>query len=63
MYLNLDASTCSVPSTVIALIKPVVQGHLITVTGTFTNPASKFDPVISTTLQNIDNESASSGQQ
>ena len=60
--LNKDGSAYRVPGVVISQIKPIAQGHLITVTATFTNADQPLNPIISVSLQSVVN-SFSGGQE
>jgi prepilin-type N-terminal cleavage/methylation domain-containing protein len=53
--LSKSGTNLLIRGTLITQIKPVVQGHLVTVTGTFTNPAPLQGPPFSVTMQTVVN--------
>ncbi|HZV33302.1 MAG TPA: type II secretion system protein [Verrucomicrobiae bacterium] len=59
--LSRNGTNLLVPGTVISLIQPIAQGHLVTVTGTFTSPTTNLDPPFTVSLQTVVN-SFSGGQ-
>ncbi|MDB6067295.1 MAG: hypothetical protein JWR26_3503 [Pedosphaera sp.] len=54
--LSKSGTNLLIPGTLITMITPVLQGHLVTVTGTFTNPASFLGPPFSVTMQTVVNK-------
>jgi type II secretory pathway pseudopilin PulG len=60
--LDQSGTTFRVPGVLVSSIQPVAQGHLITVTGTFTNADQYLNPSFTVSLQTVVNR-FSGGQQ
>jgi type II secretory pathway pseudopilin PulG len=59
--LSQNGTNLLVPGTIISKIHPITQGHLVTVTGTFTSPTTNLDAPFSVSMQTVVN-SFSGGQ-
>jgi len=53
--LNQGGTAYRVPGTITSTIQPVAEGHLVTVTGTFTNADQFLNPSFTVTLQTVVN--------